>query len=130
MEGNTWWLGIRRTVFQKRWRGTDQGTGLLPVRVAPVALISTLPLLLVLFPEALQKATTPEGALMPWFPFSPAVQLETLPPGDEMPWPPLLRVTLFATAIEVPAMPSPSLELAVQLVMLPPKLPMPVPPLS
>ena len=40
----------------------SQGVGLLPVRVAPVASMSTLPLLFVLFPVDLQKAITPAGA--------------------------------------------------------------------
>ena len=46
-------------------RAASYGVGLLPVRVAPTASISTLEPPLVLFRPALQKATTPFVARMP-----------------------------------------------------------------
>ena len=65
--------------------------GKLPVRVAPTATISTLPLLFVLLKPALQKATTPFPAEMPSLPLLAATELVTLPLATRMPVVPFAR---------------------------------------
>jgi len=104
------------------------GPGLLPVRVAPAASISTLLPPPVLLPEALQKATTPLVARMPSLPLLDAFEFMTVLPEALIPEPPLFEASQPRTVLDGAKMPLLPLFDAVQSPTVPPTL-MPVPPL-
>src|SRR6476620_2955463 len=116
------WTSIRN---EERTSRLTQGAGLLPVRVAPAALMLEPPWLFVLLVDAWQNATTPEEALIPSSPLLRAVELVTLPRLTTMP---LLLLLIERQPVTLPRrteMPVPPLKTARELLTVPTMLTMP-----